>query len=240
MNNEREKDPMPDEVSAPEPVQVPPSKPTREYSDIESQVEERFQQERPKLIAEVRREFQLKLDAKILQIQQDTKDENQKYLSSVVEQFKKDSTPPTQEEIRKLLDAEYLEFPVKIKWAGSKTPEIVVLTELSAEFERKFMRLVKEKAIPNVQLLTGLFLEMIQGTEEDKVKGFFNALETATDLLEEIVTLILNGAMEGKTVTVEDVRNSLSLNRQMSIVRAQVECNRVRDFFTHVSKLSNR
>lgn len=224
------------------------------YEDqIEQEVEQRLDAERQKVILQTRREFQTQLELKIVEIQDTLQKQNQEAMQKVIADFRQKQTPPTEDEIRKMLNAEYLEFPVAIRWrtqplalkdgkrgaAKFPIPEEITLGELPAATERKVMKLLQEKAMPLLQKLAPAVLSIMQGDTTDKIGALFELLTPATDVLQQIVAVILS-AHTGQEISVGLIEENLSLNRQLSIVSAQLEANRLRDFFSRASRIAVR
>lgn len=193
----------------------------------------------PEMIAwrkQIRDQYQIQYNKLKEDLEKKLITENDQKIKMVVEELKKSQQPPTHDDIQKMLNAEYLEFEIKLRLNGTSEAQTVTLNELPASVERKVMRMLKEKLLPYAQNLAALTIDLAQGRGEDKVKAFFEALEPATDLIAEAVAIILSATLM-KEITLEEVQDHVSLSRQTMILRAQMECNRLRDFFSQVSRI---
>src|ERR1039458_3291981 len=68
--------------------------------------------ERVALEIDVRREYQKQVDDARADIEKKLVEQNEKAFKNVVEQWKKDHTPPTPQEVQALIDGEFPEFPI--------------------------------------------------------------------------------------------------------------------------------
>lgn len=203
---------------------------------------ERLRIQASKELEEARTKLEIKL-----------REENKSTIAAAMAEFKKDMTPPTAEEIQKSLDDEYLEFNMPLRMTGGIVE--FTLGELSSEHERKLVRLIKEKLTPHVRAISGILLELAGGDWEENLVAFVDTFEPALEVLHEIVAYILSHSKatdkrphpEGQepkgpylTITAERVRQDISLNRQLHVLQAQIEANRLRDFLFGVSRLAAR
>jgi hypothetical protein len=194
--------------------------------------------ERKALEARVRQELRAENDKFRKELEEKLSEQNKEMLQKVIADFKKDNTPPTPEEIQKMLDQEFLEFKGKVRLNGSM--EEFTIGELSSEAERKFLRIVKEKALPKMADFGKILLELTAGeTNESKLLILWEAVDPLADAMHEAVALVLTYSL-GREVKAQVVRDNVSLNRQLIILRAQADANRVRDFFSFGSRLMTK
>lgn len=194
--------------------------------------------ERIALENSLRHEFQKQLDDSRVDLEEKLREQNKKALSEFMEDYKKQNTPPTPEEVQKMLDQEYPEFRAKIRLNGSS--ETVVLRELPASAERKFVRLIQEKTAPQIREFAKLMLDILRERETDKgdLDALFKnlPLDPISDMISEGTAIVLSHALD-RVVKPEEVEASMSHSRQLSILLAQADCNRVRDFFSYAFRL---
>lgn len=186
----------------------------------------------------LRAEFQVQLEKAVEErteaVQRRVLDENKVALEKVVAEYKKSMTPPSADEIGQMLNAEYLSFPFPLRIKG--TVRKFELGELSSAKERRFLKLMKEKLGPFTKELESLTFRIAEGDIKDKITEFFTTIEPTTGLISSTVHLILTAYPEGEDLTLEDVEDGVSLSRQLAILQAQAQCNRLRDFFSSVSR----
>jgi hypothetical protein len=168
--------------------------------------------------------------------------ENDAALQEVIKEFKKNQTPPSQEEIRLLLSQEYLTFDVEVPWASETSTETIrkfTIKELPQSVEKKFYRNFKETILPRASDLGALAFNMMEGDVGLKIKQLLETLDPGFDLMADAVVMILNPRGKEKEVTQEWVQDNLSSYRQWNIINAQIQINRLRDFFSQISRGSS-
>jgi hypothetical protein len=191
--------------------------------------------ERLALEIDVRREYQKQVDDARADIEKKLVEQNEKAFKNVVEQWKKDQTPPTPQEVQALIDGEFPEFPIAVNLKGQ--PVKGVIRELGAKHERKFVRIVREKAPAHFDIISGAILNFAAGqSTEDKLMAALGTLEPLSGLISEATSIVLTAAI-GYEVTAEEIDDSMSTTRQVLLLRAQFDANRLRDFFSHGSRL---
>lgn len=193
---------------------------------------------REQLTIELRKEYQTQLDQSRVELETRLRDENQKTIETALADYKKQLAPPTEEDIQKALGAEYLQFHVTLKMRDLGPCEFE-LSELPASEERKFLRLLTQRVRPIAKQIGELTMNLAGGNVEDKILAFFEAVEPATIFLQDAVAMILS-AQGDKKITGEQIGDSVSLVRQLNIIKAQIQCNRLRDFFSLASQIAVR
>ena len=165
--------------------------------------------------------------------------QNKEIMTKAIEEWKASQEPPSAEDVQKMLDGESPTFQVILELRGQK--KSFRIRELSAKVEKKVIRLVRDRLTPKLGLLGQLTNEIMEGTIADKVAVFFEVLEPATGLVSETVALILAHSQDGEetatTYSADEVDESLSMQKQILVLNAQMAANRLRDFFSHVSRL---
>lgn len=136
------------------------------------------------------------------------------------------STPPSDEQIERLLYPELAEFPVEL---GGRR---FVLREMPAIAEKKFLRLVEQRLPALLQELLSLDERLADNATEVFTRVIGRA-GSALDLVTEACTLLLdpNGDLG---VTREFVQQHASTARQLRILQAQLLLNGARDFLSQV------
>lgn len=172
-------------------------------------------------------------------ISEKMKTQNHEMMTLAVEEWKKSQEPPSAEDVQKLLDGEAPVFLVKFEIKGQK--KSFRIRELPARVEKQVIRMMKDILTPKLGLLGQLTTELLEGTVTDKVTAFFEILEPATGLVSETVALVLTHSQDGEEPAIkysaDDVDENLSLQKQILVLNAQMAANRLRDFFSHVSRL---
>ena len=170
--------------------------------------------------------------------------QNETAIKQTIAEFKKRMEPPTKEDIKKLLDQEYVEFTIVIPYKSSKEGAKTVkrtftIRELPQAIEKKFYSRVKDKLTPLAEEVANLSINLVEGDAARKIVSILDSFEPLLDVMAYAATLALNPYGEDEDITEEWVRETLSSTRIMQIVTAQGEANRMRDFFSLVSRKSS-
>jgi len=140
--------------------------------------------------------------------------------------------PLTNQEIQQLLDQDYATFTVKL-WIDGK-PEEFILQELPKSCEEKFYTMTKEVLKEAVVKFSGESFKMAGDDWWDKIVGLMDVFEPALNLMVNCCVICLNPRGEKDYVTKEWVSANISSNRILNIIKAQVELNKLRDFFSEL------
>jgi len=196
--------------------------------EIEEQLKPRLEQEiRTKLDAEYIRNF----EKEVLIL----KDANAKQLDQVISDWKKQQVPPNPEELKTLLNQEYIEFEIKV--ISSEGERVFTIRELPQSIEKKFYKMVKDRLKGKINEIADLTVKIAEGSIEKKIESLVEVIDDSFQILAETVLMILDPFGIEK-LTVEWVQNNTSSFRQWNIIVAQERANRLRDFFSHVSQSS--
>lgn len=163
--------------------------------------------------------------------------QNQEALQKELEEFKKSLEPPTKEQIADLLNQEYITFTVALLVAdGEQAVERkFTLRELPMAKEKQFFDRVKAEIVPRARQLGEMSFEILDGDVAQKIKSAIETFEPTFDLLCEACAIALNPNKKGN-VDMEWVKENISTYRIWTILRAQLEIQRLRDFFSQLSQ----
>src|SRR6185369_16219744 len=117
-----------------------------------------------KVREEIRAEFDKEYEARLQEERKRLEEDNKKTIEEALAQWRKEQTPPTQEELSQLLNQEYAEFKVVLPW-GSETKEFTI-SELPIAAEKKFYKLIKDKLIPRIKDFNLINLPEANNVEE--------------------------------------------------------------------------
>jgi hypothetical protein len=202
----------------------------------------------PKTEAEIRAEYESLFEvwkakelANLTEKQQITiKEEVQKLFAKWQEEQK----PPTMEEIQRTLDQEYASIKVElfVKVANEDTPQKreFTLRELPQAVERKFYRQFVQRMKDKAPQLQALAQRNMDQPFEKVLGDFMDTIDGAFDVMAEAVAIVLDPYNEDKEITAAWVAGNISSNRQYSIIQAQMEVNKLRDFFSRVFQSGNK
>lgn len=193
----------------------------------------------------VRAEIKAKYEAEFKELSERLKAENSTALDAAIKQIREEMTPPKETDIQKLLDQEYLTFAVKIPCpyldgtTGTRL-RLFTLVELPQSVERKILRQLKQKLIPITQELSALTVNLLSGDASEKIKALMESVEPVMDAMICVTTIILNPYGKEPGIDEDWVQENVSIDRILRIISAQMQCNRVRDFFSLVAQASRR
>lgn len=202
-------------------------------------VEEQQVDTETRIRTKLQEEYSTRLEKEIQRISAEMTKENKKIVEEAIARFRKEMTPPSEQDIQKLLTQEYVEFKVDVKVKGGEAKHFV-LVELPIAVEKKIYKKVKDILVPFAADLSSLSLQLLEGDAAKKIVQLMNTFEPMLDLMIAICTICLNPFEEDDEVTEEWVRKNLSATRIVKIVSAQMEANKMRDFFSllfHNTKL---
>lgn len=188
---------------------------------------------------DVRAIYEAKFAKEVADTKQQLTEQNTIAINQAIEEFKKSQQPPSQEEIAQLLNQEYLEFSVVVPWEGEAAVDgkrTFAIRELPQIVEKKFYAQFKNSILPKASELGALTFELLEGDVGKKITSLLETFEPTFDLMAEACVMILNPRGKEKELTKEWMQLNLSCYRQWNIIYAQVEVNRLRDFFSQLSR----
>jgi hypothetical protein len=179
-------------------------------------------------------EYTTRLEKEVQEISSKMQEENKKIVSEAIERFRKEMTPPTEEDIQKLLEQEYVEFKIDVRTGKGKEAEVkhFVITELPISVEKKIIKKGKTILVPFASELSAMSMNLLEGDAAKKLVQLMNTFEPMLDLMVSICAICLDPNEEDDEITEEWVARYLSATRIVKIVAAQMEANRMRDFFS--------
>lgn len=180
---------------------------------------------------ELKNEYDSRLQEEIQKISSEMQKENERIVKDAIERFRREMAPPSEQDIQKLLDQEYMEFTIKVKGEEGKEKSFV-LKELPIAVEKKIYAKVKKILIPFAEELSALSMNLLEGDAAKKIVQLMNTFDPLLDVMVSICTICLNPFEEDEEVTEEWVRKHLGSTRIVKIVSAQMEANKMRDFFS--------
>lgn len=158
-------------------------------------------------------------------------------LQKLQEKIQNEQKPLTKEAIQDLVNQEYAEISIRIpveQEDGTFDDETFVLRELPQSIERKFYRQFKDRVKDKGSELAAFSQKNREEPFEKQIVAFLETFDGGFDVMCDAVTLILNPFGKRREITPEWVADHISCNRAYSIILAQVEVNRLRDFFSKV------
>lgn len=205
----------------------------------ESIAVETQEQEELDLRTKLEKEYESRLQVEVNKISQQMIVENKKVVEAAIERFRKEMAPPSEQDIQKLLEQEYVEFSFEIH-TGKDATKHFTIRELPIEVEKKILKKVKTILVPFATELTGISMNLLEGDAAKKIIQLMNTFEPLLDVAVSVCTLSLNPFGEDEEVNEDWVRAHLSSTRIVKIVSAQMEANKMRDFFSLLFRNTKR
>jgi hypothetical protein len=163
---------------------------------------------------------------------------NQKRFDALLEdardKLKASMTPPTHEQVQKILEQEYIEFHITLPFNGG-TREFT-LREMPMAVEKKFYARLKKEIVPISVQLSSLTTDLLQGEAAKKIENAMNMIEPVLDVMAYACSVALDPRGEDTGIDEDWVKSNLSSSRIMAILNAQATCNRMRDFLSILSR----
>jgi len=208
-------------------------------------------QEQVNEIVAIREEFQKEYEQKFeiwkakefAEFKEKQDKELQEQVGKMMTKWLEEQKPPTLDDIKKLLEQEYIEVPIKIPLVnddGTSRVEVFTVRELPQSVERKFYRQFKDRVKEKAPQLASFVQQNMDLPFEQQVSGFLDTFEGAFDLMADATVIILNPFNKKPEITAQWVADNIGSNRMYSIVLAQVEVNRLRDFFSRLFQSGQR
>ena len=159
-------------------------------------------------------------------------------VQKLVKQYQDSQKPLNQQQIQQMLDQDYAEIPLTLYVSATNedTPQKrnFTLRELPQSVERKFYKQFVERIRTQAPKLAAFQQRNMDQPFEKVLGDFMEAFDGGFDILSGAVAIILNPFDKDKEITEKWVAENIPSNRQLSIVLAQVEVNKLRDFFSRV------
>jgi len=202
---------------------------------------------RAEVEAEIKAIYEAKWVKEVADIRQKLTDQNEIAIQKAIEELRAELKPPSKEDISQLLSQEYLEFKVDIPWSdppegsdanlvGSEAhTRTFVIRELGQSKEKAFYKKLKEQIIPRAADIGSLTFELLEGDTAKKIISAIETFEPAFDLMADACMMLLDPKGKEK-LTLNWIQDNLSSYRQWNIINAQLQVNRLRDFFSQVSR----
>jgi hypothetical protein len=163
--------------------------------------------------------------------------ETQKQIEETMEKWKEAQKPLSPDEINILLSQKYTDFtfttPVSKHNKEEKTFNLV---ELPYAVEERYIDIAEKQLIPLIEELSSIEFRMT-GEVAEELQIALRKVPQAMKVALELVAVILDPWQEHEDITPNWVMNNLSLSRISTILLAQSEANRYRDFFLNGSQL---
>lgn len=200
-------------------------------SSVGVEEQEKIRQEiRSELEPEMRQHFeqQLARTKDDLQVQQ------REAIKTAVEQWQKKEAekmaPMSPESIQKMLDQEYAEFKLTLPNDGKKVN--FILRELPLFYEKKFFKIAKETLADAVAELGGASFKLTDDDVFAQITGLMDVFEPVFDVMCECCVICLNHDGKLEWLNADWVGKNMTSYRIMSVIQAQTELNKLRDFFS--------
>lgn len=194
--------------------------------------------EREKIRQELKGELELQMrqhfEQQLARTTDDLRAQQTIAIKTAVEMWQKKEAekmaPLSPEAIQQMLDKEYVEFKLKLPKDGK--PVAFTLRELPLFYEKKFFKIAKTTLADAVAELGGASFKLTDDDVFGQIVGLMDVFEPVFDVMCACCVICLNHDGELKWLDDEWVGKNLTSYRIMSIIQAQTELNKLRDFFS--------
>lgn len=186
---------------------------------------------------EVRKDLEVVLTKRQDAFNEEIRSATMKMTQENWEKWKADNKPLDADDIGKLLNQEYIEFPLKVPIGKQKVIREFVITELVEAKEQKLIKQFQKHLIPNLHKLSEIDWASL-GTQTERIESLLKVIPDFLTTMADAVAVCLDPYDEHEDITAEWVLNNLSSRRMISVIVAQAECNRYRDFLSDGFRLS--
>lgn len=164
------------------------------------------------------------------------KAENSKVINEKIEEFRKQATPPSPDELQKLLDQEYVTVTLKLPSEAPGAMAEYTLQELPVAAERRLLLDLKKQIGPLLKDVAALKWD----PGASMMEGIERLLEIAPGAIVALCgcCAVCLDPFGEKKITAEWVERNVSLTRIVMVLHAQISINRYRDFLSLVSRFS--
>jgi hypothetical protein len=172
-------------------------------------------------------------------VRKESEDIAKEGIEKLFAKWKEEQKPPSHDDIQLLLGQEYETFTLKLDSmdaSGEEQSEMFTIRELPQAAEKKFYRQFKDKILSKAGALEAFTQAGIDKPFEEKAKAFLDLFEDSFDMLADAVVIVLNPFNKKQLITRDWVQNNISSNRQWQMVEAQIQVNKLKDFFSRLSQ----
>lgn len=180
----------------------------------------------------LQKDYDLRLEEQVKEVTEKLTEQNKVMLDETIEKIKKELAPPSTEDVQKLLEQEYIEFTLEVTDRKSKDKKKFVIRELPNAVEKKMYKKIKQILVPFSSDLAALSMNLMEGDAAKKIVNMMDTFEPMLEAIVSVCTICLDPFGEEEDVNEEWVRQNLSSTRIVKIVTAQMQCNKMRDFFS--------
>lgn len=192
----------------------------------------------PLLTAKANQQAEATKAKELQRIVMEIRDSNEERLTKQLEEIRKSLTPPSPEEIQSLLGQAYAEFKVKLRNDGTEIE--FTIAELPVSVDVKVIKLVQSNLAPHMKEVASMEWNGT-GSVADRIVKLVGLLPSLVSVMAEIVALSLNpfGKEDWKFVTKDWVEAHLSMYRIATILEAQIEAGKYRDFLSRAFRYTS-
>lgn len=202
--------------------------PPDQLDKIKAQVQEELE---PKLRAQLEEQNNIDIAKFKDEYRKINEESFKKFVLEWEEEERKKRKPLTPDELQKLLSKEYTKFSLEIEDSQGKIIPFT-LRELPQSIEREFYKIAKETLSLLTTEYSGLDLKTADGDVLEKMLGLMNMFDPVQDVFVKCVVLCLNPKKKIDYLTEDWVKDNLTNYRMITILLAQAEVNKMRDFFS--------
>lgn len=192
---------------------------------------------RTKIEAEFKGRFEVWQAKELAQLKIDSQALITEQVQALYKKWLDEQKPPSIDDIKLMLEQEYLDVTIKVPLYDDndvRTERTFVLRELPQSIERIFYKKCAARLKEMGPQLNAFVQKNMDQDFEKTLNSFIDTFDSGFDIMADAVVLILNPFGKKADITPDWVSKNISSNRMFTIVRAQLEVNRLRDFFSQL------
>ena len=189
---------------------------------------------------EVRPEVEAANNLAVAKLLDELRTTNEAKINQAVEEWKveqkKNAKPLEPADIQKMLSKEYVTFKVMLNHGTEDAPveKEFTIRELPQKFETAMLLKIKDVLVIGSQKLSGDGLRF-EGTDWlEKLNSIMDLMAPALKTMAECARICLDPREKVSWLTADWIVDNLSNYRILAILQAQVEVNKLRDFFSQL------
>lgn len=164
--------------------------------------------------------------------------QNSRMMKDEVEKLRSSIQPPDPKQLEQLLSQEYATMDVPV-FNRKSEKTLFVLRELPQAAEKRMFDMIRTRLVPHLKEISSVEWTS-SASQAEKIQRILDIIPDGLDLLAACCAICLDPYQESPTVNIAWIQENLGSNRIMTIVEAQLEISKIRDFGSAVYRLLPR
>ena len=161
--------------------------------------------------------------------------QNSRMMKDEVDKLRASIQPPDAKQLEQLLSQEYGTMEV-VLFNRKQEKTVFTLRELPQAAEKRMFEIIRERIVPHMKEIASVEWSA-SATQLEKLQKVLAVIPDGLDMLAACCAICLDPFKESANVSAEWVQANMSSNRIMTIIEAQLEISKIRDFGSAVYRL---